>query len=67
MRGMDMGPGTDPGPFAWFAGVWLTMTVAMMLPSAAPAAARFAGLRSAVDGWALVLGYVLAWLAAARP
>ncbi len=36
MRGMDAGPGTDLGSFAWFVGIWLTMTIAMMLPSAAP-------------------------------
>jgi predicted metal-binding membrane protein len=36
MRGMDQGPGTDLGGLAWFTGVWVTMTAAMMLPSTAP-------------------------------
>ena len=38
MRGMDAGPGTDLGGLGWYLGVWVTMTAAMMLPSAAPAA-----------------------------
>ena len=33
MKGMDMGPGTDMGSVGWFAGVWVTMMAAMMLPS----------------------------------
>ena len=36
MRGMDAGPGTDLGGLGWFLGIWVTMTAAMMLPSAAP-------------------------------
>ena len=38
MRGMDDGPGTDLGGLGWYLGVWVTMTAAMMLPTAAPAA-----------------------------
>ena len=38
MRGMDEGPGTDLGGLGWYLGVWVTMTAAMMLPTAAPAA-----------------------------
>src|SRR5262245_66218494 len=38
MRGMDAGPGTDLGGLGWYLGIWVTMTAAMMLPSAAPAA-----------------------------
>jgi len=37
MRGMDEGPGTHLGGFGWYLGVWVTMTAAMMLPSATPA------------------------------
>jgi predicted metal-binding membrane protein len=38
MQGMDMGPGTDLGGLGWFAGVWIGMMAAMMLPSLAPRA-----------------------------
>ena len=38
MRGMDDGPGTDLGGLGWYLGIWVTMTAAMMLPSAAPRA-----------------------------
>src|SRR2546422_8515510 len=38
MRGMDAGPGTDLGGLGWHLGIWVTMTAAMMLPSAAPTA-----------------------------
>ena len=42
MWGMDAGPGTDLGGLAWFAGIWVTMMAAMMLPSVAPMALLFA-------------------------
>jgi predicted metal-binding membrane protein len=42
MRGMDAGPGSDLGSVGWFLGIWVAMTVAMMLPSAAPAVLFFA-------------------------
>ena len=54
MQGMDMGPGTDLGGLGWFAGVWMTMMAAMMLPSLAPRATRRA----------FAAGYLLLWLAA---
>jgi predicted metal-binding membrane protein len=69
MRGMDMGPGTDLGGLGWFAGVWVTMMAAMMLPSISPmavASARAAGPRRAgsVAGTvAFGAGYLLAWAA----
>src|SRR4051812_50149528 len=44
MRGMDAGPGTDLDGLGWYLGIWVTMTAAMMLPSAAPAAGRVARL-----------------------
>ena len=73
MVGMDMGPGTDLGGIGWFAGVWVTMMAAMMLPSLVPmglASARAPGTTAL--GWsrsttAVVLfavGYLLTWLAA---
>jgi predicted metal-binding membrane protein len=53
MQGMDMGPGTDLGSLGWFAGVWVTMMAAMMLPSLAPkATVQFAG------------GFLVPWLGA---
>jgi predicted metal-binding membrane protein len=39
---MDAGPGTDLGGLWWYLGIWLTMTAAMMLPSALPRVARLA-------------------------
>ena len=63
MRGMDAGPGTDLGALGWFVGIWVTMTAAMMLPSAVPTAlvyARTAGGR--LERTALFLaGYLVAW------
>jgi predicted metal-binding membrane protein len=61
LRGMDAGPGTDLGALGWFIGIWLTMTAAMMLPSAAPAVLMFSKLRRGGDAWAFVAGYLLAW------
>ncbi len=60
-RGMDAGPGTDLGTLAWFIGIWLTMTAAMMLPSAAPTVLMFANLRRGTHAWAFVIGYLFAW------
>jgi predicted metal-binding membrane protein len=61
MRGMDAGPGTDLGSFAWFVGIWLTMTMAMMLPSAAPTTLMFSRLGRASQTTLFVAGYLLAW------
>ncbi len=36
LRWMEMGPRTNLGSFPFFLGVWVTMTAAMMLPSALP-------------------------------
>ena len=71
MRGMDAGPGTDLGGLAWFVGVWVTMTAAMMLPSAAPmvaavrrAAAGRGGRPAPAAATALFVGgYLVAWTA----
>src|SRR5437899_1118657 len=59
MQGMDMGPGTDLGSFGFFAGIWVTMIAAMMLPSAIPAITRagkgrFVFAASYVAVWATV-------------
>jgi predicted metal-binding membrane protein len=71
MQGMDMGPGTDLGGFGWFAGVWVTMMAAMMLPSLSPMAIAYSrrsgGGRVArsVTGTALfAAGYLLVWATA---
>ena len=61
MRGMDAGPGTDPGAFGWFIGIWLTMMAAMMLPATAPVVVMFSRLRGRADTAAFVAGYLLAW------
>jgi predicted metal-binding membrane protein len=63
MRGMDAGPGTDLGSFAWFVGIWLTMTMAMMLPSAAPTTLMFSHLGRASQTTLFVAGYLLTWVA----
>src|SRR5919198_2523728 len=40
MSGMDMGPATELGSFAFFLAAWVPMMAAMMLPGALPAASR---------------------------
>jgi predicted metal-binding membrane protein len=61
MRGMDAGPGTDLGGLGWYLGVWVTMTAAMMLPSAAPAARHVARLGRRVPTLLFTAGYVAIW------
>ena len=71
MRGMDAGPGTDLGGLAWFVGVWVTMTAAMMLPSTAPMVAAVRRAAAGIGGRPappavtalFVAGYVAAWMA----
>jgi predicted metal-binding membrane protein len=64
MGGMDMGPATRLGPFAFFITMWVVMMAAMMLPGAAPAVVRRAqagGVRAA----GLFAGsYLAVWAAA---
>ncbi len=64
MGGMDMGPATRLGSFAFFIAVWVVMMAAMMLPGAAPAVVRRAqagGVRAA----GLFAGsYLAVWAAA---
>lgn len=61
MRGMDEGPGTDLGTLGSFLGIWLTMMVAMMLPSAAPMVLSFARIRTERSTWIFVAGYFAVW------
>jgi predicted metal-binding membrane protein len=72
MQGMDAGPGTDLGSFGWFAGVWVVMMAAMMLPSLIPMAGAYAGLARGASGdvtpgsllrtTMFAAGYLLAWV-----
>jgi predicted metal-binding membrane protein len=61
MSGMDAGPGTDLGALGWYLGVWTTMTVAMMVPSAAPAA--LARHSRGLPTFVFVAGYLAVWTA----
>ena len=61
MRGMDAGPGTDLGGLGWYLGIWVTMTAAMMLPSAAPAARQVARLGRRAPTVLFVTGYLAVW------
>jgi len=60
MRGMDEGPGTDLGGLGWYLGIWVTMTAAMMLPSALPHVARLA---RQVPALGFAAGYLAVWTA----
>ena len=64
MQGMDGGPWTDLGTFAWFVGVWVVMMAAMMFPSVAPTVALYSKLtrsRSFVAPLVFTGGYLLLW------
>ncbi|HEX3267321.1 MAG TPA: DUF2182 domain-containing protein [Gaiellaceae bacterium] len=63
MRGMDAGPGTNLGGLGWYLGIWVTMTAAMMLPSAAPMVLTYARVARDARTWVFVLGYLVAWTA----
>jgi predicted metal-binding membrane protein len=73
MAGMDMGPGTDPGSFAFYVPVWVGMMAAMMLPSAVPMVAAHSTVqqrRRALGrdprrgaSLAFASGYLLIWTA----
>ena len=67
MRGMDNGPFTALGGFAWFIGVWVVMMAAMMFPSVAPTVALYSRLmreRSPVAPYSFAAGYLLTWAVA---
>jgi predicted metal-binding membrane protein len=63
MHGMDAGPGTDLAGLGWYLGVWVTMTAAMMLPSAAPAALHVTRLARRFPTLLFVAGYLGVWTA----
>jgi predicted metal-binding membrane protein len=66
MEGMDGGPWTDLGTFAWFIGVWVVMMAAMMFPSVAPTAALYSRLtqsRSPILPFVFTSAYLLTWAA----
>jgi predicted metal-binding membrane protein len=62
MDGMDMGPATELGAFGAFAVLWVSMMAAMMLPGAAPAAARHARASGGLLALPLFVGsYLAVW------
>ena len=62
MRGMDMGVATRLGSFAFFAGLWVSMMAAMMLPGAVPAVLRRAHATGRVRAVPLFVGsYLAVW------
>ena len=61
MRGMDSGPGTDLGGLGWYLGIWVTMTAAMMLPSAAPMVVAYSSFSRSRRSGTFVAGYLAAW------
>ncbi len=72
MRGMDAGPGTDPGALGFYVTVWVVMMAAMMFPSVAPMVLMHARIqagqrerRKAVAAGAtpvFVAGYLASWM-----
>jgi predicted metal-binding membrane protein len=67
MRGMDQGPGTDPGTLGWFLGAWVVMMAAMMLPSVSPTVALYSRMtrsRAVLQPLVFTSGYLIAWGAA---
>ena len=71
MRGMDMGPGTDPGSLGFYLTTWVVMLAAMMFPSVTPMVIAYArihrrrrelGRRAPLGCTAVfVAGYLIAW------
>ena len=62
LDGMDMGPATELGSFGSFAVLWVSMMAAMMLPGAAPAAARHARASGRLLALPLFVGsYLAVW------
>jgi predicted metal-binding membrane protein len=63
MDGMDAGPGTDLGSLGWYLGIWVTMTAAMMLPTAAPAVRWVARAARGAPTVLFTAGYLAVWTA----
>jgi predicted metal-binding membrane protein len=63
MSSMDAGPGTDLGGLGWYLGIWVTMTAAMMLPSAARAVPFVGRLTRGLPALLFAVGYLAAWTA----
>lgn len=73
MRGMDMGPRTDPGSLGFYLTTWVVMLAAMMFPSVTPMVIAYArihrrrrdlGRHAPVGATAVfVAGYLTAWTA----
>jgi predicted metal-binding membrane protein len=63
MDGMDAGPGTDLGSLGWYLGIWVTMTAAMMLPTAAPAVGWVARATRGAPTVLFTAGYLAVWTA----
>jgi predicted metal-binding membrane protein len=62
MNGMDMGVATRLGSFGFFAGVWVVMMAAMMLPGAAPAVLRYVRVNGRIRAVPLFAGsYLAVW------
>jgi predicted metal-binding membrane protein len=67
MRGMDAGPWTALGTFAWFVGVWIVMMAAMMLPSVAPTVALYSRMtrsHAPLSPLLFAAGYLVTWAGA---
>src|SRR5215216_2308329 len=62
MRDMDAGPGMGLGGLDWYLGVWVAMSAAMMLPTAAHAA-RLARVVRAIPASLFAAGYLAVWIA----
>jgi len=71
MRGMDAGPGTDPGTLGFYVSAWVVMMAAMMFPSIAPMVLAYARVsprlhkaRAPTGATPLfVAGYIVSWTA----
>ena len=65
MRGMDGGPGTDPGTVGFFVVVWVVMMAAMMFPSVLPMVVMYDRVSRRHGGTPFfVAGYLLTWTGA---
>lgn len=56
-----MGTSSELGSLSFFAGVWVAMMAAMMLPGAVPAATRFARARGALAAPLFAASYLAVW------